>query len=608
MNLGSAGVFADGDNTSIDLDGTEGAVNVPSDPLETTSSMSLELWFRTSKPESVLFGFQNSELGQTPTSITPALLIDRGGKLRGQLDKSQAGTTIASTTVVTDNAWHHVLLTGYSGGQALYLDGVRVGTLPNPIKPITLPNAYLGGGYTTTPWDGQLAGTKYFSGQIDEAALYTTPLGVGSAGQHYRARTALISGDGPHYRGAVVGDAPAGFWRLDEPQGATQAVSESAANDGAGTYTNATLATTGIFGVEDGHAAQFTGTGHLAVPSGLVTESTDVAVELWFRTTKQGVLLGLQNAPIGSTPTDHRPVLNVGADGVLRGQFWTADQPNGATPMKSATAVTDNEWHHAVLSASGSSQALYLDGVRVGTLNRAARHMPGVYAYLGAGYANPAWMGVTTAGTYRFTGQLDEVAVYQHGLTEDQVGAHYQARTRTSASGLASSITVTDPAGHTVTTTYDTLRGRRRTATTDADGGLTTYAYDTGGFLNTVTDPNGHSTITGHDARGNTVSRTTCRDADSCWTSFTDYYLNSADPWTRATTNRSRCGTRAPASPPTTATEPPSPTTPSAWPPRHNSPTAEPTPPPTPQERRPPSAAAPSRQGWSPPRARHPAR
>ncbi|WP_234042482.1 LamG-like jellyroll fold domain-containing protein [Streptomyces marianii] len=530
VNLGSPGVFADGDNTSIDLDGTEGAVNVPSDPLETTSTMSLELWFRTSKPESVLFGFQNSELGQTPTSITPALLIDRGGKLRGQLDKSQAGTTIASTTVVTDNEWHHVLLTGYSGGQAMYLDGVRVGTLPNPIKPITLPNAYLGGGYTTTPWDGQLAGTKYFSGQIDEAALYTTALGVGSAGQHYRARTALISGDGPHYRGAVTGDAPAGFWRLDEPEGATQAVSESAANDGAGTYTNATLATTGIFGVEDGHAAQFTGTGHIAVPSSLVTESTDVAVELWFRTTKQGVLLGLQNAPIGSTPTDARPVLNVGADGMLRGQFWTADQPNGATPMKSAVTVTDNEWHHAVLSASGSSQALYLDGIKVGTLNRAARHMPGVYAYLGAGYANTAWMGVTTAGTYRFTGQLDEVAVYQHGLTEDQVGAHYRARTRTSASGLASSIVVTDPAGHEVTTTYDALRGQRRTSTTDAEGGLTTYAYDTGGFLNTVTDPNGHSTITGHDARGNTVSRTTCRDADSCWTSFTEYYLNSADP------------------------------------------------------------------------------
>ncbi|MFF3398117.1 LamG-like jellyroll fold domain-containing protein [Streptomyces sp. NPDC002659] len=529
VGLGNPGVFADGDNTSIELDGTEGVVNIPSDPLETAASMSLELWFRTSKPESVLFGFQNSEVGQTPTSITPALLIDRNGKLRGQLDKSQAGNTIASTTVVTDNEWHHVLLTGYSGGQAMYLDGVRVGTLSGAIKPITLPNAYLGGGYVTTPWDGQVAGTKYFAGQIDEAAFYTTALGAGGAGQHYRARTGLIAGDGLHYRGAATGDAPAAFWRLDEPEGATKAVSETAVNNGGGTYTNATLATTGIFGVEDGHAAQFSGTGQIAVPSSLVTASTDVAVELWFRTTKLGVLLGLQNAAIGGTPTDARPVLNVGADGLLRGQFWTADQPNGATPMKSAVTVTDNEWHHAVLSASGTSQALYLDGIKVGTLNRAARHLSGVYAYLGGGYANTDWMGVATAGTYRFTGQLDEVAVYQHGLTEDQVGAHFGARTRTSSSGLASSISVTDPAGFTTSTTYDALHGQRKTSTTDAEGGLTTYAYDTGGFLNTVTDANGHSTVTGHDKRGNTVSRTTCRDADSCWTSFTEYYLNPAD-------------------------------------------------------------------------------
>lgn len=530
VNLGSTGVFADGDNTSVELDGAEGSVNVPSDPLETTSSISLELWFRTDKPESVLFGFQNSELGQTPTSITPALLIDRGGKLRGQLDKSQAGTTIASTTVVTDNQWHHVLLTGYSGGQAMYLDGVRVGTLPGAIKPITLPNAYLGGGYTTTPWDGQLAGTKYFAGQIDEAAMYTTALGVGGAGQHYRARTGLVAGDGPHYRGSVTGDAPAAYWRLDEPEGATTAVSETAANNGAGTYTNTTLATTGVFGVEDGHAAQLTGTGQISVPSGLITASTDVAVELWFRTTKEGVLLGLQNAPIGSTPTDARPVLNVGADGLLRGQFWTDSQPTGATPMKSAETVTDNQWHHAVLSASGSGQALYLDGIKVGSLGRAAKHMPGVYAYLGGGYANTAWMGVATAGTYRLTGQLDEVAVYQHGLTDDQVSAHYQARSRSTISGLTSAITVTDPEGHTTTTTYDAVRGQRRTSVTDADGGLTNYSYDAGGFLNVVTDANGHSTILGHDARGNTVTQTKCRDANSCWTSFTEYYSNAADP------------------------------------------------------------------------------
>ncbi|MEV6654793.1 LamG-like jellyroll fold domain-containing protein [Streptomyces sp. NPDC051219] len=530
VSLGSPGVFSDGDDTSIELDGVEGAVEVPADALASASGMAIELWFRTSKSQSVLFGFQNTELGTTAGSITPALLIDGAGKLRGQLDKSKAGTAMVSQTVVTDNEWHHVILSGYGGGQGMYLDGVGVGSLTGAVPPITLPYAHLGAGYVTTPWDGQTAGTKYFAGQIDEAAIYTIPLGAGSASNHYRARTGLVSGDGSHYRGSAAGDAPAGYWRLDEPGGATTAVSTVTANNGNGAYTNATLATTGIFGAGDGSAAQFAGNGHVAIPSGLVTASTDVSVELWFRTTKQGVLLGLQNATIGTTPTDVRPVLNVGTDGLLRGQFWTAEQQNGATPMKSTETVTDNQWHHAVLSASGTSQALYLDGVQVATLGRAARHLQGVNAYLGAGYANTAWMGVTTPGTYYFTGQLDEVAIYQHGLSQDQVSDHYSARAQSSISGLASTITVTDPAGNATRTAYDALRGQRAVAMTDPEGGETTYAYDTGGFLHTVTDPNGHATIKGHDARGNTVSRTTCRDANSCWTSFTDYYSNTADP------------------------------------------------------------------------------
>ncbi|MFJ8232825.1 LamG-like jellyroll fold domain-containing protein [Streptomyces sp. NPDC094448] len=531
VGLGAPGVFADGDNSAADFDGTGAVVSVPTDPLETADATSLELWFRTATPGGVLFGFQNTEAGSTATSTVPALLIDGAGKLRGQLDRNRAGTSIVTPSAVTDNEWHHVVLTGGSTGQTMYLDGTRVGTLTGAVPPITLPHGYLGGGYTTTAWNGTAAGTQYFRGQIDEAAFYTTALTPAAVTDHHRARTALVTGDGPHYRGVVVGDGPAGFWRMDEPEGATTAINEMAAHDADGTHTNVTLGTRGVFGLQDGSAAQLSGTGQTEVPSDLITASTDVTVELWFRTTTRGVLLGLQNAAIGSTPTDYRPVLNVGADGKLRGQFWTASQPNGATPLTSADTVTDDQWHHAVLTASGTTQSLYLDGIKVGSLARAAQHTTGVRAYLGGGYANTAWMGVTTPGTYRFTGQLDEFAVYQRGLTQDEVENHYEARTRSTASGLTSAVTVTDPAGHRTTAVYDALRAKRLLATTDAEGGVTSYAYDTGGFLTTVTDPNGHTTVTGHNERGNTISQTTCRDTNSCWTSYIDYYNNPADPF-----------------------------------------------------------------------------
>lgn len=132
-----------------------------------------------------------------------------------------------------------------------------------------------------------------------------------------------------------------------------------------------------------------------------------------------------------------------------------------------------------------------------------------------------------------FTGRIDEVAVYRRPLTAAQIGVHYAARTQSSSSSVSSTVTVTDPTGAKTASAYDAVHGQRKVASTDADGGITTLAYDTGGFLYTVTDPNGHATTTGHDERGNTVSTTTCRDADSCWTSFADYYYNEADPLDR---------------------------------------------------------------------------
>ncbi|WP_329320450.1 LamG-like jellyroll fold domain-containing protein [Streptomyces sp. NBC_01262] len=521
-SLGSAGAFADGDDTAVSFDGTGGGVEVPADAFDGATALSVELWFRSQK-SGVLLGLQNAELGDTPTAWNPSLLIDDAGKLRGELwpGSSAFTTPITSSAAVNDNTWHHVVLAGDSSGQSLYLDGVKVGSLSGAITPETLDHAYLGGGFSSPSWDGVAQGTRYLTGQIDEAAFYTTKLSASTAVAHYRSRNGLVSGDGAGYRGAVTSDAPSAYWRLDEASGTT-AASKVAVTNSAGTYSNATLATTGVFGVGDDDAAQFKGTGSVTIPGTLITASTTESVELWFKTSTSGVLLGYQDVPLGSTATSWTPALYVHPDGTLRGEFWQG----AAAPITSTTTVTDNTWHHAVLSGSATTQSLYLDGALVGTLAGTINHKTQNYAYLGAGVSSASWDGVAK-GTRYFTGQLDEAAVYSHALTADQVAAHYAARSVSDSSAIAATVSVTDPAGQTSSASYDALRGMRALSRTDAGGGLTTYAYDTGGYLHTVTDPNSHVTITGHDARGNTVSKTTCRDADSCWTSFTDYYLNA---------------------------------------------------------------------------------
>ncbi len=526
MTLGAVGAFSDGDDGSATLDGSAGAVQVPTDTIKSANALSVEMWFRTGKPSGVLLGLQDVDLGATPRDWNPSLLIDADGKLRGQIWHGGLGKPIISASPVTDNEWHHVVITAGSSSQTLYLDGTKVGSLNEPSKPETLTRAYLGAGYSNEGWDGQKAGTRYFTGQLDEAAFYTKELSGDAVAEHYRSRTGLVAGDGAHYRGTVTADAPSGYWRLDETSG-DKAHSKTAVYAGEGVYRKVKLGATGAFGPGDNTAVTLSGDGAVELPYRVMGDTPAMTAELWFRTGKpSGVLLGLQDVELGATPRDWNPSLLVDADGKLRGQLWH----NGTgTPIISGTAVTDNQWHHVVITGGTSSQSLYLDGTKVGSLNVPSKPETMAHTYLGGGYSNAAWDG-QSGGTRYFTGDLDEAAFYPKELTEEQVAEHYRAMRYSGMSSLTSTISVTDPLGRTSSATYDALRGQRPVTATDAEGGRTTYAYDTGGFLHTVTDPNGHITVTGHDARGNTVSKTTCRDANSCWTSFTDYYLNSSDP------------------------------------------------------------------------------
>nr|WP_281404277.1 LamG-like jellyroll fold domain-containing protein [Streptomyces roseirectus] len=526
--LGTYGAFAAGDDTAVGLSG-DSYVQL-ADASLSGAALSAELWFRTDKP-GILLTESNTDISEdeVPSRATPLLYVGTDGKLRGQFYSDTTNwTPPASKSTVTDSQWHHAVVTGNGSTSALYVDGALAGTVSGAITHLDQTRIFLGKGRTGSRW-AALDSTDpwgHFSGALDEVAFYPKALTAAEIGAHYRSRTGMVTGDGPHYRGAVTVDAPAGYWRLDESTGTT-AHSQVAVLDGDGTYTNATLGADGAFGTGDNTAVTFKGNGYAEIPGSILRGSTDLAVELWFKTTKAGVLIGDQSAPMGATVTGtYAPLLYVGTDGKLNGKFFSSGL--GTAKVASADSVTDDQWHHAVVTATGTAQTLYLDGVQAATLTGAVNHQSNTRTYIGAGFAKN-WPAAPADASY-FTGQIDEVAVYQHGLSADQVAEHYRSREHSGSSALAMTVTVTDPVGATTSTTYDALRGQRRTATTDADGGVTTYAYDTGGYLHTVTDPAGHSTVTGHDARGNTVSTTTCRDAGSCATSFTTYFLNAGDP------------------------------------------------------------------------------
>ncbi|GAB3895328.1 hypothetical protein GCM10029964_075050 [Kibdelosporangium lantanae] len=238
-------------------------------------------------------------------------------------------------------------------------------------------------------------------------------------------------------------------------------------------------------------------------------KSRDAAVELWFKnslTGSAGPLLGYQDKALGSASTTGVPVLYVGTDRKLRGQFATGS----ISPITSA-AITDSNWHHVVLSSMGSTQTMYLDGVKVGELTgKTIDQTLLTFNQIGAAYATGAWPAWGDTPQRSYNGMIDEVSIYAGPLGPAAVTAHYQAAT-IQAQQLSK---VTLPSGRTAAAvTYDVGRDRAKEYT-DRNGGTwkigapTVYGGDTDLRRSVeVLDPGNRTSLYEFDAIGGWLLR-----------------------------------------------------------------------------------------------------
>ncbi|MEV7804344.1 DNRLRE domain-containing protein [Microbispora sp. NPDC088329] len=391
-------------------------------------------------------------------------------------------------------------------------------------------------------------------------------------------------GDRSQYRSSVIDGRPVGYWRLNETGTGVGSVianamkSISGVDDAkiAGSTADAAGGTQAPLDGSSDTAMTFkgaTGSAYVSLPAGVINGlGGDTTIEAWFKTTGSGTILGYQNSATDA-PSVYTPAIYVGTDGRLRGQFWTGT----VAPITSATAVNDGNWHHVALSGARTTQTLYLDGQQVGTLAQQISHLGQWDTRIGYGFGSSSWPGtVSSSRPFPFAGSIDEVAVYNKPLRQEQIRTHYRTRqvrhqltkitkasgrvgavntyaadggrllTHTDANGglwkLSSpayakdstgaslaTITVTDPHNGALTYVSDASRGDRLVSSADQLGKKTTFDYDTGGFLAKVTDPNGNVRQSVNDGRGNVLAKTVCRTAGSCGTEYRTYHVNGDD-------------------------------------------------------------------------------
>jgi RHS repeat-associated protein len=384
--------------------------------------------------------------------------------------------------------------------------------------------------------------------------------------------TALSYTNGSAYLSAVMESDPLGYWRMSETTG--QTATDLSGGVGDATYYEVGLGQAGALQGSTNTAAQFTAANlsTMMLPDDtFVRLGEAVSVEGWFKTSVPGAIVSIgQDWTYG----DHSAIY-VGTDGKLRGQYRTSVQEQPA-PITSSGTVTDNAWHHVVLTLAAGKQTLYLDGNPVGTKTGSGYGNWKQFVRVGTAYLAGKWPAGPTVWyeDFQFTGLMDELAIYEKALSAEEVARHHAARlavphrlskitlpsgrtwmettynsstdrvaTHTDANGGTwqiaepsinasadtSTVTVTDPANKKLIYTYDKLRGLRPISRTDQLAKKTTYAYDTGGFLNKITDPNNNAVTYANDSRGNPLSTTTCRASGTCQTARSEYYLNASD-------------------------------------------------------------------------------
>ncbi|MEV4181626.1 LamG-like jellyroll fold domain-containing protein [Streptosporangium canum] len=508
---------------------------------------------------------RGSTLFQSPPGVHVTLAAVTGGGWR-LMDKSSISYTFDAQgrlSKLTDNHGRAQNLTyGTDGKLTTVTAGGRSLTFTWTGTHVTA--------VATDPVDGQpLTWTYVYDGQrLSQACSPTAAPNC----------TTYDYASGSRYRASVLDDRPKGYWRMGEVRSQSGEGTYTYFPDETGLTDHTPLPSglqTGKPGALSGTsnaAANFQGSGTSSGIShwGLFPElGKSMSIETWFKTTDSGLIFSSGDVP----------GLYVGVDGKLRGQLQGSGEGATYTPVTSAQAVNDGQWHHAVITATGNVTTLYVDGTAAGTVNLGVEtYMWESDTVIGSGKADSNLPG-SPAGRpdpveFGFKGLLDEFAVYDRALSAAQVRAHYDARAEApfklrkttlpsgrvwmsttynpandrvlthtdqhggtwklgdpvhAKTGGLTTITVTDPNNNTLKYVHDARRGDRLVSRTDQLEKITSYDYDTGGFLAKVTDPNNNVVEQVNDARGNTTSVKTCRTAASCQTTRQSYYRNTAD-------------------------------------------------------------------------------
>lgn len=388
------------------------------------------------------YGIYNIK-GSTGPVFSEGLLANSGGYLAQSIehDVGNAATASVGSSDVNDLGEVTVFVHTYNGG-AISSTTSYTSTTNGALRALAASGNFsrtltdlgsLGGRLDSVNTPNVSIHTGLF-GDIYELAAWNRVLTTDEINSLWTyAQRRYGVGKADLYKQEVRRGIPVGYWRLNETTGTT-ALDNSGAGNAPGTYTNAwTLQQTPIRGdINNMAAAAAAANSEISVGNvaALSFEYTSpFSLEAWVKTTDVTTtpIILSKNGYNGGAFSGYWLQLytSTSVRFLLSNNFAVANYGDwtGAT----GTVLNDGNWHHVVMSWSGGTPNLYIDGVActITTLHSGPSatvlvsnpFLIGNYDFTGLGSgAN------ITSGTV-----LDELAVYDYALTPAEVAAHYKA-------------------------------------------------------------------------------------------------------------------------------------------------------------------------------------
>lgn len=186
--LGAAGATAcETTSPAVQLNGSSGhVIRTSGTSVTSPAAVSVEAWFRTSTGGGKLVGFGTQRAAASGSgNMDRHLYLSDTGVLYFGVHRTTRTVVSSGTATYLDDRWHHAVGTLGSTGTRLYVDGAQVAANAGATGAGATYNGYWRIGYDTlTGWTAAPT-NPWFTGSLDEVAVYPRAITAAEVTEHY---------------------------------------------------------------------------------------------------------------------------------------------------------------------------------------------------------------------------------------------------------------------------------------------------------------------------------------------------------------------------------------------------------------------------------------